>query len=74
MSAAELLLQHIQFRLVTRKICLISERELEPAWPRAQYDTEKRTAAILKFSEANNLNAHVRDNASRVRFKKLSAS
>ena len=61
------LLQHIQFRLATRKYCVLSERELERAWPL----NEKRVAAITEFSQANNLSFIIREpRGTRVVFKK----
>jgi hypothetical protein len=49
----ESLLSHIQFRLAVRKFCIVSERELERAWPM----NENREAAIMEFSRVNKLDA-----------------
>jgi ERCC4-type nuclease len=67
MVALESLLQHIQFRLATRKFCIVSERELERAWPPG----EKRAEAIQEFAKAHNLSAAINNSGTRVRFKKL---
>ena len=63
----EALLQHIQFRLATRKFCIVSERELGRAWPPGK----KRAQLILKFAKANNLTAAINESGTRARFKKL---
>jgi hypothetical protein len=70
MTGPESLLNHIHFRLAVKKYCIVSERELERAWP---MDT-KREAAIMEFSRLNNLDAAIVDGPQlRVRFKKLPA-
>jgi ERCC4-type nuclease len=63
----EALLQHIQFRLATRKFCIVSERELDRAWPPG----ESRAQAIQEFAKANYLSAVVNASGTRVTFKKL---
>lgn len=65
----EALLQHIQFRLATRKFCIVSERELGRAWPFG----ENRAELIQEFANANNLSATINESGTRVRFKKLPA-
>jgi hypothetical protein len=66
-SAADEILQHIQFRLAMRKFCIVSDRELQRVWP----PREGRAAAIQEFAESNNLGAAINDTGTRVTFKKL---
>jgi hypothetical protein len=67
MAGVDALLQHIQFRLASRKFCILSERELKHIGPPGK----KRSEAIQALARANNMSAVIKDSGTRVTFKKL---
>jgi hypothetical protein len=73
-AGTDSLLQHIQFRLTVRKHCIVSERELERAWPYKTYSREVRERVIMEFANANGLSAKLLRDGMRVKFKKSAVS
>jgi hypothetical protein len=67
------LAKHIRKRLKSKKFCVVSERDLEPVWPREPLSPEsrKRRIKILAFARANNWEATIYETGLRVSFRKL---
>jgi predicted Fe-S protein YdhL (DUF1289 family) len=71
MAPLDSLLQHIEFRLVTRNFCIVAERELVRVWPWNSQTPQEKEVVIREFARTNNLSAAISDSGKRVRFKKL---
>ena len=67
------LAKRIRKRLRSKKFCAVSERDLEPVWPREPLSPEsrKRRIKILAFARANNWEATIYETGLRVSFRKL---
>jgi hypothetical protein len=67
------LAKHIRKRLKSKKSCVVTERDLDPVWPRGPLSPEsrKRRFKILEFARANNWEATIYEPGLRVSFRKL---
>jgi len=65
------LLKHIQWRLVMRKLCVVSEKELNRAWSIQGENVAQRVEAIHAFAKANNLSAVIHKSGLRATFRKI---
>lgn len=73
MAPLDSLLQHIEFRLVTRKFCILSERELSRVWPWDIQTPQERESVIREFAWKSKLSAAILASGKRVVFKRQRA-
>jgi hypothetical protein len=72
-ASRDSLLKHIQWRLVVRKFCVVSEKELNRAWPIEGKNVAQRVEAIHAFAKANDLSAVIQKSGLRATFRKVKA-
>jgi hypothetical protein len=67
----DILLRHINERLLTRKFCMVFEHDLQRVWPTPERERAKRAAAIEAFARAHGFSATIHDPGIRVTFRRL---
>jgi hypothetical protein len=70
-ASLDILLRHINERLVKRKFCVVFENDLQRVWPTRERERARRAAAIEAFARAHGFTATIHDPGIRVTFRRL---